>query len=700
MDRSGSGLGKAKWAGVAQSHHLSPAFARALDAAIGQSTPEFPFPLTARPDPIDGRDFMYRPSLVELPTYKLPFVRPGTRSADVLAVRNQRAEGSCTGQALAAVIDIQNIKRLAQGADVPGRVSARMLYAAAQAFDEFADDDLPGSSIRGVIKGFWNRGACSDEAMPYVPGWRNDSLTVAIAHDARRVSLGTYMRLRHILNDYHCALVEADVLLVSAMIHEGWTPEAVKRNKGVIEMRDVPRPRGAHAFAVIGFTPDGFLVLNSWGGAWGGFDPYKDLQQRLDRVGILGAAASSIDAIHAGAGSLPGVALWRYADWQRHVLDAWVIRLAAPTHLPAGESGGYIIAGPASSAARANAAQSRSVRESDVLGHIVHFSEADLVSRGLYATPLATIQETARFLSQDPASAKYAHVAIFAPAAFETRAAILDRARCMIPVFKRNGVYPLFLVFRSNFGEVVGDVIRPLMPSVLERTGGGVPGVADIMLERMTSPVGSVLWSNFKRDAARAFASGSAVRHAVATLLTTVTAQGEVRRRGLHLIGASGGALVLGELAAALRAEAAEADIRSVSLLAPACSIAFLEERLVLPQPCTTTVYTLAADDEQKPDPDLGGYGKSALWLVSRAFEEAPGVPLAGIHAHHSGRTSSAQLISASATSPDCRATWHRGFGADTYTMNHVLRRIVGRPRLNDGNGGFRLAEIGAAGGW
>ena len=61
---------------------------------------------------------------------------------------------------------------------------------------------------------------------------------------------------------------------------------------------------GGHAFAIVGYTPDGFLVQNSWGDDWGGF--------------------------LAGRRRLKGVALWRYADFEKNVWDLWVARLALP----------------------------------------------------------------------------------------------------------------------------------------------------------------------------------------------------------------------------------------------------------------------------------------------------------------------------------------------------------------------------------
>lgn len=683
------------WAADIRRRGLSPSFADALDTALESGLSRFPHPLTARPDAHDARDVVYSPSLIAIPMFKLPPARPGTSVSAPLVVRNQRTEGSCTGQALAAVIDIQNLRRLRQGADVPRRVSARMLYASAQAFDAFPDDDLPGSSLRGALKGFWNRGVCDDDVMPYLPGWRNDALTVAVARDARRVSLGAYMRLRHLLDDYHSALSDADAILVSAMVHDGWAGAKVKRNRGVIPLGRRPVLAGAHAFAIVGFTPQGFLVLNSWGAGWGHYDVQAALAAgiaaRADRRdGVVDAALRNLEEAGIGAGGLPGIALWTYQDWQRHVLDAWVLRLAAPTRLPSGVTGGYL--SPA--AAPGAASRPATVREAEVVGHLIHFSGAGLIRRGVHATPEATLLETARFLEEDAKAERYEHVLLDVSGAFETRDGVLARAAAAIPVYKRNGIYPFFLLGHSNLSAVIPDLLSALAPRVLAAAGAAFTDVADIRFERMSAPVGAALWSNVKATARAAFAEGAQVRGALERLLAAAAAGR--RTRALHLIARGGGAIMLGELACALLRPPRPCRPQTVSLLAPACTFAVLEEKLAFSGLCDGAIYTLSAADEKTPDPALGGYGKSPLWLVSRAFEAAEDTALAGILEHHHGRKPGLKVIAAAPGSPDCRARRHDGFDRDPFTMNHILRRITGDRALNDGNGAFRLAETGA----
>ena len=98
--------------------------------------------LNVRPDPPDFRDRVYQSSLQEIKSYLIPELDPPTITGEVsysngVAVRDQGSEGSCTGQALAAVIDFQNKKRKLDGADVPNNVSARMLYEEAREYDEY-----------------------------------------------------------------------------------------------------------------------------------------------------------------------------------------------------------------------------------------------------------------------------------------------------------------------------------------------------------------------------------------------------------------------------------------------------------------------------------------------------------------------------------------------------------------------------------
>ncbi len=691
---------KIAWEADERRHGLSQPFAQAIREALAGDEP-FAFELNVRPDTPDFRDYVYRSSLIEIPAFKAPLQVPGRTTRDLLAVRNQLTEGSCTGQALAAVIDMQNVKRRRQGATVPWRVSSRMLYSSAQTFDEFPDDDLPGSSVRGVIKGFWNRGVCSEETMPYLPGLKNDKITVPVAKDARKVGLGAYFRLEHVLNDYHAALEEAGAILVSAMVHDGWWPEKVERNHGKIKVAKGPELEGAHAFAIVGHTPEGFLILNSWGPDWGGYDLAKGLNRywRKNRPDFDGnAIKQALSEGHVHDGPMPGIALWTYEDWKTHVLDAWVLRLSAPTWLPAGTTGGYAVK---NGLAEADLKQTVYVRENEVAGHIIHVRDGILVDNGLYASSLDSIAETARHIVANEQK-KYDHMLFYAHGALNTRDVALARAKAMIPVFKRNRIYPVFFVWRTSFSDTIGDILASLAPRINERAGSTLTEIRDILAERLIAPVGSALWHQMKENARDMFDSRKQSHKGLRTLFDAAAQVDKPLK--VHLAGHSAGSILLAYLICSLDKKQ-RCQVASTTLFAPACTRDLLASHIMKHAEIMRGVELVNLPEhlERKADPSLPIYGKSVLWLVSRAFEEqieGEPVPLAGIEEQwpQNGDGIPVRIKSNPSGGRYSQSATHGGFDNDPVTMNHLLKRITGRTPSSENE--FRLAEISEANGF
>ena len=229
------------------------------------------------PDVPDLRDRLYEPPLIELATRMNP---PGNVISPVL---DQGIEGSCTGHALATIINLLLNQRLEKSGLAlrtgPGLVSSRMLYEMAKIHDEWHGEAYDGSSVRGALKGFYHNGVCTAGSAPYVSGQKNWTLTVNRARNARNVGLGAYFRLRPRMIDYHAALNQTGAVFVSARTHAGWRDP---------EEGNIPLTRsheGGHAFVIVGYDQEGFLIQNSWGLDWGGYSGW------------------------------PGIAHWRYEDW-------------------------------------------------------------------------------------------------------------------------------------------------------------------------------------------------------------------------------------------------------------------------------------------------------------------------------------------------------------------------------------------------
>jgi hypothetical protein len=310
-----------------------------------------------RPDLLDLRDRKYRPPLIALPK-NIPeekFRETVESYIDSGMIRNQGAEGACTGFAMAAVIDflfwqatlreeIKKRRRRDQAGDEPAEkepqphsdsdgdpvaeraerhaqlksrcppVSARMLYHLARFYDEWPGEENEGSSLRGVMKAWQRHGVCADEYWESLgfftspkprqegqPDW---------AEDAATRPLGVYYRIdKSAVIDMQAAIKEVGAIGVSLFVHEGWKSllkEEYDRSKVFAELTHkriakikwTPRTKREfmHAVALVGYNEFGFIVQNSWGNEWGS----------------------------------GGFAVLAYDDWIANGADAWAAVLGAP----------------------------------------------------------------------------------------------------------------------------------------------------------------------------------------------------------------------------------------------------------------------------------------------------------------------------------------------------------------------------------
>lgn len=603
--------------------------------------------LNALPDVVDLRDRMYNPALLQL---RLTLDPPDLSDADIL---NQFNEGACTGFALAAVINVQNKRRRAvSGADPQWHVSARMLYEMARIHDEWPGEEYDGSSIRGAVKGFFHNGVCSVTAAPYMPNDTNWTLTVDQSKEARAVGLGAYYRLRPEILDYHAALNEVGSILVSAQTHSGWSnPKQGKIAKSTVH-------QGGHAFAIVGYDADGFLIQNSWGPEWGGF------------------------------GGQGGIAHWSYADWAENIIDAWVLRLSVPT--PAAFHLTHSAQGKALTAS-GEVAKRAAPRRQDILGHFIHIDDGELVEDGRYGTNLATIGETAQLIRKrgDPDEPKYRHLMIYAHGGLNNNTSSARRIAAMRDVYKRNGIYPVHIMWETGFTEELTDVLADTFNRSEDRVGAG-QDMLDWAIERFSSGIGKRLWRQMKVDAKRPFEGG---RNGGAAIKLLLDENAKAKNpMSVHLVGHSAGSILVGELLRAMPGMGQDTGaVQSCSLLAPACTIDFyntayrpalgaegMAQKLVQ--------YNLI--DSRELDDTVGPYGKSLLYFVSRAFEENRKTPLLGMEKHsvEMELPDNHAIYYAGRDRKQTDSPSHGGFDNDRSTMNDVLATILGeKPSRADG---------------
>jgi pimeloyl-ACP methyl ester carboxylesterase len=591
------------------------------------------FLLNSVEDPVDLRDYAYQPALVQL---KKEVPRPKN-----LKILNQGTEGACTGSGLAAVINLLLSNRKEKRV-----VSARMLYEIAKKFDEWEGEDYSGSSCRGAILGWYNSGVCSERLAPYKASEQNWQLTIDRAKDARLTTLGAYYRINKRISDFHAALNEVEAIYASARVHQGWRNQNIK--KGVIPFSS--ETIGGHAFAIVGYNADGFLVQNSWGPVWGD----------------------------------NGVALWTYEDWLENIRDAWVVRLALSTpriwHLAPNAS---------SQKEREEGLHKKSPTRAEILGHFVHFDDGDFDGKGKYWMELASIKDTARFVATET---DFDHLLFYAHGGLNSISDCARRIAAMKEVFKSNGIYPFHFMYDTGLLEEIKDVIIGKKTEVEDRVGG-FSDFSDALIESVTRPLGRALWREMKRGARKPFESEHCDGAATIKAFLSAFGANGAKPKKVHIVGHSTGAILLARLLKALERFPDSPRIETCSLLAPACTHQLFKD-VYLPLLKARdaagfginrmNIYNLNNSLELK-DTVTPLYRKSLLYLVSNAFEEKkgtrllgmqvfkqylrnlPGFKILGFEISDGSRGSSASTTSST----------HGGFDNDIYTMNHILKTML-----------------------
>ncbi len=592
--------------------------------------------LVIEQDVIDLRDRTYAPSLIPLKRETIP-------GMGELTIRDQHNEGSCTGFALAAVID-----RQCRLGNRPGNVSPRMLFEMAKLHDDLPDATTRGSTLRGALKGFFHNGVCAEAKAPYTlpPGAPPWELQVDMARDARKTTLGAYFRLNHEINDYHTAINEAGAVLASGIVHKGWAaPEG-----GIIKIS--PDEEGRHAFAIVGYTPDGFLVQNSWGETWGG---YKDIK---------------------------GVALWSYEDWFENVEDAWVMRLAvsAPSAFDVKYARNHAIFRDPKTASEAFAP-----RRLDINGHYLHLDDGNFVSRGKYIQTMGSVEATAELLSNGARAERdaqpFKHVLVFAHGALNNNVAIGKRIKAWRDTFKANGIYPMHIMWETGFNSEIVDVVHDLLFKTRAQMGEKAEHL-DARLEELAGPLGRKLWRDLKTTSKLTFDPARDGGKAMRKLL--LAAQEDPRIK-IHFAGASAGVFLLAELADLMAK--LEIPLETVSLMAPACSVQHYMTRIrphIGKTIKTLNQYSLITRRENSDTLDI--YSKSLLCLVSNALEDKSERDLLGMEICVDAfgtdgllplpKGHNVYFAGRDKDRTDSKA--HRGFDSDQTTMNDILATILG----------------------
>ncbi|WP_326543560.1 C1 family peptidase [Pseudorhodoferax sp.] len=568
-------------------------------------------PLTARKDAVDLRDRPYQP-----PAINLVQAFPDDAEVQALLPRYSRAglildqgqEGACTGFGLACVINHLRWRK-AGLPDTLESVSPRMLYNFARRYDEYSGEDYEGSSCRGALKGWFKHGVCLEADWPY--GDPAERPRYGYARRAAEHTLGVYFRVElRAITDLQAAIQQVGAVYASAFTHAGWDqlPAPKRTLEGHADLPRIPfdgRPSqtDGHAFALVGYNRDGFVVQNSWGEGWG----------------------------------QGGFAVLSYADWLANGMDAWVAALGVPgvivgrvgSAAPAAEGAGAATAGDT----RLWWGDEQAYRHSVVLGNdgrLKRYLTEDELSRTLLHQVAGLPDQWFR----RQAGPGPRRLVIYAHGGLNSEAAAITRARAMGRHFVANGCYPLFLVWKTGLLETIGhllaDAWRQQAPAGAG-LGEWLSERTDLLIEKaIARPLARPVWSEMKENAGLAFESGRGGDLLITALAKLADTWGDGLQ--VHLVGHSAGAILLGHLLKAMAARQAAGLVHSVHLYAPACTVQFANRHYApLPEVMQRLHLHVLSDTLERDDTVATVYRKSLLYLVSNALEMDLRTPLLGL---------------------------------------------------------------------
>ena len=645
--------------------------------------------LDARPDRLDLRDRVYRPALRSLPPQW-----PSDELIDELLpcytkdgmILNQLGEGACTGFGLAAVINYLNWSESIQimGTKIicphdadERRVSTRMLYNMARVYDEWDGEDYEGSSCRGAMKGWHRHGVCKEKTWPYAVS-RNKEPDQSWSEEAIQNPLGAYYRInKDSVVDMQGAIHEVGAIYCSASVHKGWWR---KRDRTLKLIEANTESIGGHAFAIIGYTADGFIIQNSWGEDWG----------------------------------FNGFAILAYADWVENGTDAWVAVRGAPVRKssPQTFSNHALQSISNDSTQRVSSNISRALKYDYKNEEVRPWSEEKAYQHSLVIENNGRPKLTLITAADPDASArvicynnldqwlresnKNKRIVIYAHGGLNSEEDSINRVRVMAPYFKSNGIYPIFITWKTGFMESIKNQIQEYIFSSFNKAGidpasSRAQGIFDRLRDSIDRGIEKIaqqvlvkgVWTEMKENAQ--FASDRAVRG--------FPQQGKVRPGGMvilskalkdlekdhdfevHLVGHSAGSILFGHWMDELIKR--KLNVSSTTLLAPACSLEFANRHYI--NACNKKILNKKdlnihlMDDEREKSDTVGPYGKSLLYLVSRSLEGIHKMPILGMAAAWDPANATQEDGKFNTSQHNEIKKWHTFAKAETIKVNCVI---------------------------
>lgn len=617
------------------------------------------------PDRIDLRDRPYLPPVAVAP---YPVLEPRS----TIPMLNQGDTNACTGFALASVV--YHLQHLAKRKATSLRVSPYMLYSMARRYDEFPGDTQvdTGSSLRGAMKGWYKHGVCANEL------WSSEKMPTSPTKktaddwwlDAVQRPLGAYYRVdTRSVADMHIALNEVGILYASAACHSAWEKGFSQKNpahsgQSTSQYWTIPSQKadpddGGHAFVIVGYNRDGFIIQNSWGSSWGS----------------------------------GGRAVLSYEDWLDNAMDCWVAQLGVVTdlHKEIARSPTLRLRNDKVQLASDPALRNREIspfiinmENNGRLSNTGEFRTQDADVEALVTLHLAAARKAWGLSPADPVN-----IAIYAHGGLTSERDAAETAAKWIPALYDNHIFPIFLMWETDLLSTLKNRLEDVLQRQVLPTGGVLDSLKkwwNERLEKLLALPGSMIWGEMKQNSeaiTTAADSGGAKLYQACQRSPLFSDMSKIR---LHLIGHSAGSILHCHVVE--RLGGAGWNFESVTFMAPAVRVDVFQQK-VIPALKSGKVKRYnqfhLSDDMERKDPTckpILGYTRSLLYLVSHSFEKGEITPILGMEKYFQSDIAPKELPHTntySAPGKESKSTTHGGFDDDATTRASVVKLILGK---------------------
>jgi hypothetical protein len=186
-------------------------------------------------------------------------------------IGNQGSTGSCVGWATADAVVRWH---LVQASRLPKEqlLSPRFIWMASKETDQFVSSpttfiELEGTSLKAALDIARKFGVVLDSILPFASGklYQNDAQTFYALAAQRKIA--SYFNLGTNLGNWRIWLATKGPILTRFGVDATW--DNASNTQGKLDIYQPNTVRGGHAIALVGYTPDRFIVRNSWGTTWG-----------------------------------------------------------------------------------------------------------------------------------------------------------------------------------------------------------------------------------------------------------------------------------------------------------------------------------------------------------------------------------------------------------------------------------------------